>query len=89
MDGIFSNSDTSGSYTLQPKADSVIVEKFPNAQFKIQIHSSDYKVYGDEILYPNHKSQGDVFFNIELEETSNFCMSFYWRSIYYYRNNSN
>ena len=27
-------------------------------------------------MYPNHKSQGDAFFNIELENTSSFCMSF-------------
>lgn len=71
-----SDSNTSGSYTLQPKPDSIIAKKFPKAQFKIQIHNSDYKVYGDEILYPNHKSQGDAFFNIELENTSSFCMSF-------------
>ena len=71
-----SDINTSDSYTLQPKIDSVIAKKFPNAQFKIQIHNSDYKVYGDEILYANRKSQGDVFFNIELENTSDFCMSF-------------
>ena len=64
------------AYTFHPSKESVIAKKFPEAQFKIHIHSTGYKVYGDEILYPDHKSQGDVFFNIELENTSNFCMSF-------------
>ena len=67
---------TNGTYILKPKAGSVIAGKFPSAQFKIQIHSTNYKVYGDEILYPNNKSQGDDFLNVELEKTSNFCMSF-------------
>ncbi|GAA4954545.1 hypothetical protein GCM10023314_30250 [Algibacter agarivorans] len=67
---------SAGTYIFSPSKESVIAKKFPEAQFKIHIHNSDYKVYGDEILYPDHKSQGDPFFNIELENTSNFCMSF-------------
>lgn len=71
-----SDNNASGLYTFQPKVDSVIGKKFPKTQFKIQIHKSDYKIYGDQILYPNHENEGDGFFNIELESTSNFCMSF-------------
>jgi len=71
-----SNQKTDGLYIIKPKTDSNIAKKFPNAQFKIQIQTSNFKISGDELLYNNLKSQGDGFFNIESENTSHFCMSF-------------
>lgn len=70
------NNNSNGLYTFKLRLDSIIAKKFPKAQFKIKIHSSNYKVCGDEILYPDLKGQGDSFFNVELEETSHFCMSY-------------
>jgi len=69
---------TMGEYVAKPKADSMIAAKFPKPQFRILVNSvnSDYKAYGDEVLYFDHKSNGGSFFILGVRETSDFCMSF-------------
>ncbi|MCF8371366.1 MAG: hypothetical protein K9H64_07075 [Bacteroidales bacterium] len=74
----FSSGNTRGEYIVKPNTGSLIAGKFPNAQFGMLVNSinSDYHVYGDEVLYPNKRSHGGSFLNLEVAETSNFCMSF-------------
>ncbi|HEX7412191.1 MAG TPA: amylo-alpha-1,6-glucosidase, partial [Bacteroidales bacterium] len=69
---------TAGEYVATPKADSMITGKFPQAQFRIIVNSvlADYKASGDEALYTNHKSHGDSFFVLGVNETADFCVSF-------------
>jgi len=69
---------TTGEYVALPKADSMIADKFPYAQFRIIVNSvnSDYKVCGDEVLYYDNKSHGGSFFIFDVRETTDFCMSF-------------
>lgn len=69
-------SNSNGHYVFKPKSTSLIASKFADAQFGIRINSEKYKIYGDEILHSSFKSGGDMFFNIELEQTSSFSMSF-------------
>ena len=69
---------TTGEYVAKPKSDSVIAGKFPRAQFRIIVNSinADYKACGDEVLYINKKSQGNSLFVLDVQETSDFCLSF-------------
>lgn len=68
----------SGEYIAKPKSSSLMANKFPNAQFRILVNSTDsnYEAFGDEVLYFNNKSQGGSFLNLNAQKTSNFCMSF-------------
>ncbi|MCK9422875.1 MAG: hypothetical protein M0Q38_09765 [Bacteroidales bacterium] len=73
----------SGEYVAKPKAGSMIVGKFPQAQFRIVVNSAhldynyyNYRVGGDEVLYSDHQSHGDSLFVLKIPETSEFCMSF-------------
>jgi len=70
--------NSSGEYVAKPKVDSMIAGKFPQAKFRIIVNNKndDYKAYGDEVLYPDHKSHGASFFVLDVRETSDFCMSF-------------
>lgn len=74
----FSSGNTRGECIVKPNTGSLIASKFPNAQFRVLINStnSDYQAYGDEILYLNKRSHGGSFLNFEVAETSDFCMSF-------------
>lgn len=67
-----------GEYLALPKTGSMITEKFPKAQFRILINSehSDFKASGNEALYADLQSSGDSLFVLEVEATSEFCMSF-------------
>lgn len=67
-----------GEYMAKPKADSMIAGKFPDARFRILISStgSDYRVCGDEALYPHHNGQGGCLFVLDVRETADLCMSF-------------
>jgi len=69
---------TSGEYVAKPKSDSMIAGKFPRAQFRIIVNrvDSDYTACGDEVLYRDNKSHGGSFFVLDMQETSDFCMSF-------------
>jgi cellobiose phosphorylase len=69
---------TTGEYVAKPKSDSMIAGKFPRAQFRIIVNSinADYKACGDEVLYINKKSQGNSLFVLDVQETSDFCLSF-------------
>jgi cellobiose phosphorylase len=69
---------TTGEYVAKPKSESMIAGKFPLAQFRIIVNSinADYKACGDEVLYSNNKSQGNSLFVLDVQETSDFCMSF-------------
>ena len=67
-----------GEYIAEPKTDSMIAGKFPDARFRILINStgSDYRACGDEALYPHHDGQGGCLFVLDVRETADFCMSF-------------
>ena len=67
-----------GEFTARPGADSMIAGKFPEARFRILIHStgSDYRACGDEALYPSPHSRGGCLFVLDVRETADFCMSF-------------
>jgi len=69
---------TTGEYVAKPKANSMIGEKFPDAQFRMIVQSvhTDYKACGDEALYRDDKSHGGSLFVLDIRETSDFCMSF-------------
>ncbi len=67
---------TPGEFVSKPKSGSMIANNFPQAQFRILVNTySDYKVSGDEALYPRVKNHGNSFFVLEINETSDFCMS--------------
>jgi cellobiose phosphorylase len=65
-------------FIANPKADSLLANKFPNAQFRIQVqsHHVPYKACGNEVLYFDNKNHDGSFLNFEVEKTSNFCISF-------------
>ena len=67
-----------GEYTGRPEAGSMIACKFPQAQFKMLVNSTDceFKACGDEALYSDNTSHGDPFFVLDVKETSDFCLSF-------------
>ena len=67
-----------GEYIAEPKTNSMIAGKFPDARFRILINStsSDYRACGDEVLYPHHDGQGGCLFVLDVRETADFCMSF-------------
>ena len=67
-----------GEYTGRPEAASMIAGKFPQAQFRMLVNSSDgeHKAHGDEALYIDNTSHQDSFFVLSVKETSDFCMSF-------------
>ncbi len=66
-----------GDYISTPKAGSMILEKFPKAQFRIQVNSESlFSIHGDEALYESKVSHGDHFFVVEALPTSEFSMSF-------------
>lgn len=66
-----------GNFVFKPKADSMMADKFPQAQFQILVNSKNtLKSSGDETLHENNQSRGDSFFILDIDETDNFCMSF-------------
>jgi cellobiose phosphorylase len=67
-----------GEFVAKPKQDSMIANKFPKAQFRIIVNSpkADYKVGGDEILSKSKVTRGANLFVLDIEETSEFYMSF-------------
>ncbi len=66
-----------GEFVSQPKAGSMIADKFPKAQFRMLVNNKiGYKAYGDEALYYDSKSRGDSFFVLDVKKTDNFSMSF-------------
>ena len=70
--------NTNGEYVARPKADSMMVAKFPLAQFRITVNSAfpETTACSDEVLYPGTKRQGGSLFVLCVPETSDFCMSF-------------
>jgi cellobiose phosphorylase len=70
--------DENGEYLFKPEADSMVAGKFPDARFRIVVQpgNAEYKVCGEEVLYSDNQPQQGNFFIIELQETSDFCMSF-------------
>ena len=67
-----------GEYIAKPGSDSMIVNKFPEARFRILINStdSDYRACGDEALSSRQNGQGSSLFVLDLHETADWCMSF-------------
>ncbi len=70
--------NTAGEFVARPGADSMISGKFPHAQFRIKINSTEagFKACGDEALYSDNKNHGSSLFVLDVNETSGFCMSF-------------
>lgn len=62
---------TPGEYIARPGAESMISGKFPSAQFRIIVHNpqDNFNILKDEAL-------NDSLFILDVQETSNFCMSF-------------
>jgi cellobiose phosphorylase len=70
---------TRDEFVAIPKVGSMITGKFPKAQFRIVVNSvhADYKACGDETLYSgNTILEPGSLFVLNVQETSNFCMSF-------------
>jgi len=70
--------NTTGEYVAIPKADSMIREKFPDAQFRIRVNSleTNYNARGDEALWSGNAANYNALFVFEVRETSHFFMSF-------------
>ena len=65
-------------YIARPSNGSMIAAKFPEAKFRIRINSTDvdYRACGDEVIYSDNRYRQSSLFVLEVEETSDFCMSF-------------
>ncbi|MEI6059471.1 MAG: amylo-alpha-1,6-glucosidase, partial [Bacteroidota bacterium] len=71
--------NNTGEFFARPKLGSMILGKFPGAQFGIRINSvhPDYQACGEELLFPGNTDQvsGSLFI-LKVPETSEFSMSF-------------
>ena len=69
---------TASEYIAKPKPGSMITGKFQHPQFRIKINNSDaiFTAGGDEALYSDHKNHGSSLFVLDVQETTDFCMSF-------------
>lgn len=67
-----------GEYVAKPKTDSMIADKYTNAQYRIIVQSTntEFETYGNEVLYPNKRSHSGSLFLLGVRKTSDFCMSF-------------
>jgi cellobiose phosphorylase len=67
----------SGEYVCKPKSGSMILDNFPESQFRMLINSSGaYTASGDEALYAGHEGHGSPFFVLNVDKTADFCVSF-------------
>ena len=66
-----------GEHVAQPRTDSMIAGKFPDARFRILINSTgcNYRACGDEALYPHPGDPGEGLFVLEVRETAEWAMS--------------
>ncbi|MFN8206070.1 MAG: amylo-alpha-1,6-glucosidase [Bacteroidales bacterium] len=64
-------------FVIKPKAESMIAEKFPKAQFRmiIQAVNGEFSTGGDELLYEDGKNHSSDLFVIAVRETSSFSLS--------------
>ncbi len=67
---------SAGEYVAKPKTKSRLAHSFPQAQFRIIVSGSGYRVTGDEVLYPDNKSRRSSLFILDVRDSSDFCMSF-------------
>ncbi len=69
---------SAAEYVIKPKADSMIADKFPNAQFRIVIQSAhaDFKASSNDVFCFENKNRTDSLFVLDVKKTSSFCMSF-------------
>ncbi|MDD2198003.1 MAG: hypothetical protein PHW91_12545 [Bacteroidales bacterium] len=63
-------SSSSSEFIAKPMADSVIAEKFPNAQFRVAVQSKKAN------FKPHNDNEQNGLFTLEVKKTSEFCMSF-------------
>jgi len=65
-------------YIAKPRAESMIARMFPQAQFRILVNSQSalYWSGGAEMLYREKVKMDCSIFVIDVEDTSDFCMSF-------------
>ena len=65
-------------FTVKPSKESFVGRTFKNAQFRISIQSNseDYTVVGNEHIYRDGVDYGGSFFNVLVENTASFTMSF-------------
>jgi cellobiose phosphorylase len=69
--------NTGGEFVFKPRPDSMIAEKFPQAQFRILVNSnSKVEATGEESLYIDFHRHGDAFFVLDVKKTNRFSMSF-------------
>ena len=70
--------ETADEWLAKPKAQSLIAEKFPQAQFRLLLNGNtdNCAVSGDESLHGDGQSRGDSFLVISVSDASEFCMSF-------------
>ncbi|NQT24692.1 hypothetical protein HQ585_05005 [candidate division KSB1 bacterium] len=73
----FSPGETVGEVVCKPKFDSLIADKFPQAQFRIFVDSNgDNRICGDGALYNDGKCHGDSFVVIDINKATDFHISF-------------
>jgi cellobiose phosphorylase len=67
-----------GEFVARPATGSLIIGKFPHSQFRIKINHSEagFRACGDEVLYADSRNHGNPLFVLDVNETSDFCMSF-------------
>lgn len=65
-------------FIAKPNEKSLLVSKFPNAQFRLKIQSKQvrYQTLGSESLYFDGKAHGGSFLNFKVDNATHFCMSF-------------
>ncbi len=70
--------NTQGEFNILPESGSMITSKFPDAQFRMVIHtdSAKWKAYDDAFLFSDKKSRDYQMFVLEILETGIFSMSF-------------
>ena len=67
-----------GEFVAKPKPGSMIIDKFPRAQFRMIVQSADqdFIACGDEALYSDQKNRGSSLFVLKIQDTPGFSMSF-------------
>ena len=73
-----SQGNSPAEFVVKPKTGSMISEKFPDSQFRINVHNSKstFNVSGDESLYPAKKNEDDPLFVLNISKTNSFALSF-------------
>lgn len=73
-----SSSALKKEFKAKPKPGSLITTKFPNAQFRIIIHTknTELKPCNESVLFRDTETSSDSLFILEVKRAKEFCMSF-------------